>query len=199
MSETVETPRVQSVRDWDPIRKAFVHEVELPNFGELSDRFAVPVKAIQKRSAIEGWAILRARYAESQLALSGAVGSLIQASKGESLLIEKFRSVVVQALNQISEEFEGLAELEKPSTRSRRIELAQKLSFSIKNLADTIKSLGITGLPKGLRDIADKVGDDPDGYAKGLSAALTQLNLSVTVNSGDQSQKPVAIVQDKPV
>jgi hypothetical protein len=163
----------------------------------LADRFSLPVNTVIKASASEGWPILRARYMESQLALSDSLSSLVIASKGESLLIDRFRSVCVAALEQIGVEFEALKLLEKPSQQGRRIDLGQKLSFSAKNWADTLKSLGVTGLPKALRDTIDRLpGASGDGWENGVKAALTQLNLSVTVNG--QSQKPVEVVQDKP-
>lgn len=200
MSENTHHAAIPRVRDWEPIRKAYVTEAERPEFAELADRFSLPINTVIKASSQEGWAILRARYAESQLALSGAVGSLMAAAKGESLLIERFRSLTIVLLEQLEADAQALKQLSKPSQHGRRIDLAQKITFAAKNLADTMKSLGITGLPKALRESLDKAGADTgDGYAKGLSAALTQLNLSVTVNSGDQSQKPVEIVQDKPV
>ena len=180
----------QRLRDWDPVRKAYFERCERPTYAELSAEFSIPENSVRSIAASEGWAMLRAQRLEVEAARTDALAVVIEAAKGEKLLIDAFKSAVLVMVRDLLGNVEAIRDEKKAA---RRLALNQTASFTALNLAQALKALGVVGVPKRLLEAMNESGERGADWKQG---ALAQLNVlvqtaggaSVSVSGG---QKPV--------
>lgn len=161
--------------DWPPIRAAFMERTPAPTWKELSAEFAVPLATVQQVASTEGWSIARLSRASAALERANAAEKLAEAAALQHGLASRVSDVALQTLDALGKTLSDLADKDlAPSTRAG---VVQQVSFSIGNVANALKSLGVVGLPKALMDtLTDGKGKaDPQT----LQAALNQINVTV--------------------
>lgn len=134
---------------------------------------------------------MRANRIEAALQAADAGAILLNAITDERIITGRFKSVVLVALDRI---FADIDELAAVKSQGRRANLVQTYTFAVKNLADAVKAIGITGLAKRVQD-GTNGGDDRygDGWKTG---AMAQLNVLIQNAPGgsvsvSKAEKPV--------
>ena len=104
--------------------------------------------------------------------------AILKALADETMLLDKFRDVVAIMLGQLQGEADEIAKLK---TVSRRAQACSTFSFVVKNLADSMKALGLVGTPKGL---SDQLRGGSDGAPGWKDAVAQQVNVQINVAGG---------------
>ena len=199
-TESAQVGRVQRVRDWEPVRKAFLEAPERPSLQELADQFGIPAGSVNKACFDEGWMVLRARRLELIAKESDALGRLVKAVQGENAILDRVRTVSLLLLESMAKDLEDLtAEPEiNPTTgkaaktlaASTVVNLHQTVSFTLKNLCDALRSVGLVGLKRMLDD-----GPGGQGSPGDWKGAIRDLNVMLKVDvAGSGPAKVTEIV-----
>lgn len=166
---------------WEKIRGAYVTREIRPTNGELALEFSLPENKIQRASADQGWAMLRAKHIEGQLENAGAGEIVMQALKSSRAIVsagEGFALVTIQKLLMVLEQVNA----EKAS--STNANTLNTLTFAFGNVAKAAKDLGIVGFAKALQD------EGRPGGGTWNPKLLQQINVTVknlTSKAGEQS------------
>jgi hypothetical protein len=146
---------------------------------------------------------LRAKRLEKAEQAADATSIVIAAAKGDQMLTNKFREFAVVAITLLISELSQL-----PEKQRSRLDAIQTATFSIQNIANSLKAAGVIGMPKQITDRLEAAQENGD---PGFARALAQINLqvnggSVNVSSGPlsapknaQSQEPKITAQDKTI
>lgn len=142
--------RVASV-DWLALRRAYVERPERPLHDQLSAEFGVGVERIVRAASDEGWAMLRAKHLDAQLAQCDAGLALLKAAKVDTLVLDRVTNTALEILRKIDE---TVGSLDGKKAASTRMSLLNTASFALSNVANSLHRVGVVGLPKGLKDAA---------------------------------------------
>lgn len=126
---------------------------------------------------------------EAQLAKADASGQLVQALSVDRTMTDGVSSVALVTLSALVRTVESMDEDKAASTKAQTL---NTVSFALKNVADSLKAVGLVGLAKNL---------DPDGKAGGKwdPKILNQINLTVQQAKDGLEVKEVKAGKDKPV
>ena len=165
-----QTGIAQRVIDWEPIRKAFVERPKRLTYAELSVEFSIGESSIKTCAADEGWAMMRARRLELEMQRADAAQIIVEAAASDRAAIERFRTLAIRMVNDTLADVESIA---GEFTAAKRLNLRQTASFTILNLAQALKNVGLTGVPKELRDGLGGSGASGEAWK---AAVLVQVN-----------------------
>ena len=162
------TPRV---RDWTPIREAFVKRTEKPSFDELSLEFSLPPATIKSTCYAQSWPILRANFVRSEMAVADIGEKLLAILSDEKIVTERFKNAVLVGVEKITLGLDGADAIKSDS---RKASLIQTYTFALLNLSAAVKNLGVVGSPKQLRELADGA-ESGEGWRKGVLVTINNL------------------------
>ena len=181
---------IQKVRDWDSIRKAYVEAEERPTYAELSERFSAPLSTICNAAADQGCVMMRAARIQAELARAEIGQVLISAAKDESVITSHLRSVVLVTLKDSLADLEAIRTSGKPSSR---VGLRNTISFTVANLTQALKNMGVGALPK---EIRERLAGEPSG--DNWKGAMRDLNVMLKVDVGGSGPTKVTEITATP-
>lgn len=193
------TPVPSKGIEWEKARKLFIESTPRPTYGELAALIGCAEGSLSRLSSEQGWPALRAQYMERRLAESDATGQIAQALSVDRTLVDGVSSVAIVSLSALSRTVEGIKDEQAASTKAN---VLNTCSFALKNIAESLKAVGLVGLSKRLEGASNgKDGQwDPKLYQ--------QINLTVQtlasrqeegkVGGATEEAKPVAPVQIDP-
>jgi hypothetical protein len=127
---------------------------------------------------------------ELALAEADVAGVLVSAAKGETLIADKARNLVVVMISGTVADIEEIDGSKlKPA---RKLALRQTASFTLLNLCQALKALGLTGMPKELQErLAAQ-----DANGSNWRSGMAQLNVLIQNAPGgsvsvSKPEKPV--------
>lgn len=174
--------------DWVALRRAFVERPERPLYDELAKEFGVSPERITRAARDDGWATMRATFAQERLKQADAAMALVNAAKAEGAVTHAFTSAALEVCAQVHSVVQDLSK--KKMAEATRANTLNSCAFTLSNLANALARVGVVGLPKALKDSA---GVD-NGNGRWNPAMLQALN--VTVQNIMQTPPPAAAAVD---
>ena len=147
MAKAILAPRDKA--ELENVRKAFIERAQRPTYNELAGEFGIPHSTIGKYAAQESWIALRAERLEKKLVASDALATIDEAIRVDSTLTRSFSDGVILVLEKVKETINGVDEDRAPQTKLQAYNTA---SFTLLNLSNTCKNLGLVALGKKLDD-----------------------------------------------
>lgn len=178
--------RKAEIIDWNAVRRAFIERPERPTLGELAAEFGVNPNRLERACRDDGWATMRATFAEERLKQSDAAMALLNAAKREGAVTRAFTDAALEVCAQVHTVVQDLSK--KKMAEATRANTLNSCAFTLSNLANALARVGVVGLPKALKDSA---GVD-SGNGKWNPAMLQALNVTVQ-NIMGAPQTPVPV------
>jgi hypothetical protein len=169
------------IRDWQPLRDAFIKRSPRPTYGELSTEFGIPHGTIGVCAAEEAWPALRSAYLDKQLEEADAKSALLAAVSGDRTVTRKFLNLAIVALDKLTQTVERMDDGKSASTNAQTVNTCM---FAAANLAKALHEVGIVGISKTL----NQVGKEDNG--RWDPKLLTQINVTVQ-NLQDKKADPI--------
>lgn len=163
---------IEGKNRWDYLREIFLTRTPCPSYKELSEEFGIPHSTVSKVGREENWPQLRLDKQNKALAAVGAGEIIAKAITAETQITDTAKQVVIKLLGKLEEIIENSPTDEK--NRKKSADILNTCSFAIQNCANSMKMLGIVGLPKELKE-AGKLGNNQ--WDKQL---LQQINVTVS-------------------
>lgn len=179
--------RKAEIIDWNAVRRAFIERPERPTLGELAAEFGVNPNRLERACRDDGWATMRATFAEERLKQSDAAMALLNAAKREGAVTRAFTDAALEVCAQVHATVQDLSK--KKMAEATRANTLNSCAFTLSNLANALARVGVVGLPKALKDSA---GVD-SGNGRWNPAMLQALNVTVQNIMGTPAQTPVAV------
>lgn len=182
-------PRSKSV-DWLAVRKEFIESTERQTYEEVAAKFDISRQRVQAVAQDEGWAMLRAQRLDGLLRNGDAQLALLRAAKTDQLIMGKFSGVAVELLDQIQQVLQAETKnaTAKEKAAGTRMNALNTASFALSNVARALKEVGVVGMPKVLKDAADK------GNGRWSPDMVAALNVTVQ-NLMSADAKPTVTVE----
>lgn len=165
--------RKAEIVDWIAVRRAFIERPERPTLGELAAEFGVNPNRLERACRDDGWATMRATFAEERLKQSDAAMALLNAAKREGAVTRAFTDAALEVCSQVHTVVQDLSK--KKVAEATRANTLNSCAFTLSNLANALARVGVVGLPKALKDSA---GVD-SGNGRWNPAMLQALNVTV--------------------
>lgn len=165
--------RKAEIVDWIAVRRAFIERPERPTLGELAAEFGVNPNRLERACRDDGWATMRATFAEDRLKQSDAAMALLNAAKREGAVTRAFTDAALEVCSQVHTVVQDLSK--KKVAEATRANTLNSCAFTLSNLANALARVGVVGLPKALKDSA---GVD-SGNGRWNPAMLQALNVTV--------------------
>lgn len=178
--------RKAEIIDWTAVRRAFIERPERPTLGELAAEFGVNPNRLERACRDDGWATMRATFAEDRLKQSDAAMALLNAAKREGAVTRAFTDAALEVCAQVHATVQDLSK--KKMAEATRANTLNSCAFTLSNLANALARVGVVGLPKALKDSA---GVD-SGNGRWNPAMLQALNVTVQ-NIMGAPQTPVPV------
>ena len=175
---------------WDIVRDAYLNRAPCPSYKELSEEFGIPHSSVSMMAREENWPQLRLDIQNKALAALGAGEIIAKAITAENQITDTAKQVVIKLLGKLELIIENSPTDEK--NRKKSADILNTCSFAIQNCSNSMKALGIVGLPKELKD-AGKSGNNQ--WDKQL---LQQINVTVQGLTASETQRKVDIVETAP-
>jgi hypothetical protein len=131
----------------EKVRLAFVEREDRLTYQQLADEFNVPKGTISVAAADESWISMRAAHQEKLAAKSDAMGIILKACQTDQKLINSVADVSLYLLGQI---LMTVQEVPAERAASTKMEILNTATFSLKNISDAIKNVGLVGFSKDL-------------------------------------------------
>lgn len=183
-NEKLEREREKS----EKCRKAYVERVVQPTLEELSEEFGSPRSTIGYWSASQNWSALRSAHQETRAQAEAIVGQA--ASRTNLPVVQALTDAILALIQALTRTILDIDHDRAPSTRSQ---ILNTCSFAIKNAADACKNVGIVGMPKSLKDVADQSGGWTPALTQQINIMLGEKGKSeVTAAPGPEKSPPAA-------
>lgn len=161
-------PRDQA--EMEKVRRAFIDRPHRPTYEELAGEFGVPKPTIGKYAAQESWIALRAERLENKVVASDALATIDEAIRVDKTLTRSFSDGVILVLERVKEAVNSVDDERAPQTKLQAYNTA---SFTLQNLANTCKAMGLVGFGKKL----DEAGKEDNG--RWNPQLLNNINLTI--------------------
>ncbi len=177
--------------DWEPLREAYIERPQRPTYVELEEEFGVKNNTIARCASEEGWPMLRASFLERKVKESDASAIILAAVQVDRGLV---RSVANFALVTIARCTTAVELVDESKAAATKLDAYNTATFAVKNICDSLRSVGIVGLPKGMAD------NGKEDNGRWNPQMLQQINLTVQnltaqakgSEHGDAKPAPVA-------
>ena len=147
MAKAILAPRDKA--ELENVRKAFIERSQRPTYNELAGEFGIPHSTIGKYAAQESWIALRAERLEKKVVASDALATIDEAIRVDKTLTRGFSDGVILVLEKVKEAINSVADERAPQTKLQAYNTA---SFTLLNLSNTCKNIGLVALGKKLDD-----------------------------------------------
>jgi hypothetical protein len=127
--------------------------------------------------------VLRAAYFERQLAKADASAVILAAVNADRTITSGFLSFAVVTIARLSQIVESVDESRAPATKADAINTC---TFAARNLAESLRSIGIMGIARTL----DRAKEDNGRWNPGM---LNQINVVVQGLQGQGAQSAPAV------
>jgi len=175
------------IREWQPVRDAFIKRSPRPTYAELSSEFSIPVGTIGVCASEEAWTALRSAYLDRQLEEADAKSALLAAVAGDRTVSRKFLNLAIVALDKLTQTVERLEDGKSASTNAQTVNTCM---FAAANLAKALHEVGIVGISKTL----NQVGKEDNG--RWDPKLLTQINVTVQNLQDKKAETPINDLQN---
>lgn len=170
----VETQRRTLDKSWK-CREAFTTRPVQPTLEELAEEFGMKRSTVGYWSASQNWSALRSAHLQTR---TKAEGIAEQVTQRVSLPVTQAATAAILATFEAI--IRTVQDIDHARSASTRAEVVNTCSFALKNTTDACKNIGIVGLPKTLKEVAE-------GTAGGWSPALTQ-QINVILGKNDTAK-----------
>lgn len=192
---------LEAKANWGPIRDAYLQETPCPTYLELSERFGVNKGLVGRIGLEENWPEMRLKRQQAALQAINAGQVIAEAITAERQIVDKAKQVTSTIMEAVNGVAQTLVSMSNDQANVRKVsDIANTLSFTISNLCNAMKALGVVGLPKALND-AGKSGNGQ--WDKQL---LQQINVTVQgltsapakVETETKSQGKEVVIETEP-
>src|SRR5262245_49985290 len=154
------------------LRDSFVEAEERPEFKTLAERFNMPLRTVYRRASEEKWIELRTARIQAKEATANATSLVELASKRtDAKLMQGFSDILLSMLEKL---VQLVAEVgDSTNAVSTRAQTLNTISFSVLNLANSSKAVGLVSFERNLAAL----GKEANG--KWNPETLRELNLTI--------------------
>ena len=160
--------------DWQAMRAAYMQRCPVPTYTELAEEWGVSSAIVARTANDQQWAISRKRAQDEALQAVNAGSVIMEAISADKETVEQLRRSAISTLIAVEQAGQHLLSvLADPKNLRKGLDMANTASFTLSNIANALKTVGVVGIPKALSD-AGKSGNGQ--WDKGL---LQQINVTV--------------------